>query len=87
VQFTSPLSVSIASVPQTTYTITSSDGINQGRVALISPTGNLGFGGPDGTTSIQGRVVAVPLPAAAWAGMSLLSSMGVFSALRRKAKA
>jgi hypothetical protein len=87
VQFTSPLSVSIASVPQTTYTITSADSGHPGRVALISPNGNLGVGGPDGTTSIQGAVIAAPLPAAAWAGLSLLGGMASLRSMRRRAVA
>ena len=69
VQFTSPLSLTFATTPPVTYSITSADGGSPGRVNLKAPS-------VGGTTTIQGEVTAVPLPAAAWAGMALMGLVG-----------
>jgi len=77
VQFTSPLTLTFAGSPTTIYAITSADGTPPiaGRVALNAPSVDTGSG--LGTSTIQGRVIAVPLPPAVWAGMSLMGLMGI----------
>jgi hypothetical protein len=82
VQFTSPLTVSVPGAPTIQYAIRSADSGTPGRVDLKFP--DLQSQTPDNTTTIQGRVTAVPVPAAAWAGLSMLGGLGAFGAVRRR---
>jgi len=80
VQFTSPLSVTIAGNPSVTYSIASADNLTAGRLNLNFPVDNSGTGFAD--TTIQGAV-AVPLPATANMGLILLGSVAGLGLVRR----
>jgi len=77
--FSSPLIVSIDGV---SYAIKSSD-INDalGTVALKAPSS----GG--GVTTIQGQITAIPVPAAAWTGLTTLAGLAGVGAVRRRRNA
>lgn len=74
VHFSSPLSITIPSLPPITYSIVEADGGTPGRMVLQAV----------GNSTIEGSISAIPLPAAAWAGLSMLGGLGFFGAVRRR---
>jgi len=78
IDFAEPLTIQIGSLPPVTYSIIISDTLNPGRVTLNPP-------GQD--TTVQGRITAVPVPAAAWMGLSTLAGLAGMGLVRRRRSA
>ena len=80
VVFTSPLTLTIAGSPPITYQILNADHGTPGDVSLEPLVSG-------GTTTVNGLVSAatVPVPAAAWTGLSMLVGMAGFGLLRKRA--